>query len=194
MSAEWNSLEIAKLVASCATPIAVAGFGIYIHRVTKRFEHSQWRNQKVIEKRLAIYDSLAPDLNTLLCYFTYVGCWKDFEPTKIIEMKRKVDREIYLAQPLFSPDFFNACTDFISTCFETFTGWGQDAKLRSHFERRREATPKWNAAWEKCFSDKPSEVEEVRRAYQRIMKIFASEIGVPGFKDTRCGRLPANIR
>jgi hypothetical protein len=34
--------------------------GIYIHRVTKRFEHLQWRSQKLVEKRLAVYDDLAP--------------------------------------------------------------------------------------------------------------------------------------
>jgi hypothetical protein len=195
MPAEWNSLEIAKLAASCATPIVVVCLGIYIHRVTKRFEHSQWRNQKVIEKRLVIYDSLAPQLNDLLCYFTYVGNWKDCDPLAIVAMKREVDKKIYLAQPLFSPAFFEACMGFMSLCFETFTGWGEDAKLCSKFERRREAHPKWNPAWKACFSDKPSDPQELRRAYQRLMKVFAGEVGLT---DTAAhiptGQVPANIR
>ena len=56
----WNTLEIAKLAVSVLTPAAIAILGIYIHRVTKRFEDSQWKSQKLIEKRIAIYDDLAP--------------------------------------------------------------------------------------------------------------------------------------
>ena len=74
--APWNSLEITKLLAGLVTPAVLAFIGIYIHRITKRFEHLQWRSQKLIETRLKIYEELAPQLNDLLCYFTYVGCWK----------------------------------------------------------------------------------------------------------------------
>ena len=63
----WNWLEVAKLAAVLLMPVALAVFGVYIHRVTKRFEHLQWRSQKLIEKRLAIYDDLAPHFNDLLC-------------------------------------------------------------------------------------------------------------------------------
>jgi hypothetical protein len=195
MPTDWNSLEIAKLAASCATPIVVVGLGIWIHRVTKRFEHFQWQNQKIIEKRLAIYDSIAPQLNDLLCYFTYVGRWKDCDPAAIVAMKREVERKIYLAQPLFSPAFFSACMDFMSLCFETYTGWGEDAKLRSKFERRRDAHPKWIPAWEACFSDKPCDAQEVRRAYQQLVKVFAGEIGLSdNGAAIPSGQVPANIR
>lgn len=194
MATEWNSSEIAKLATSCATPIVVGCLGVYIHRITKRFEQFQWRNQKLIEKRLAIYDELAPQLNDILCYFTYVGRWKDCSPPSIIEMKRNVDRNIYLAQPLFSQDFFNACMDFISCCYQTYTGWGNDAKLRSTFERRRSAHPRWNPAWETCFSDNPSEPQDVRRAYQHVISVFAVEIGLDNAPPhIRAGRVPANV-
>jgi hypothetical protein len=195
MSSEWNSLEIAKLTVSLLTPIVVGCLGIYIHRVTKRFEHSQWTNQKVIEKRLSVYDSLAPQLNDILCYFTYVGCWKDCDPPAIIAMKREVDRNIYLAQPLFSPEFFKACSDFMSQCFETFTGWGNDAKLRSSFQRRRDAHRNWTPAWEACFSDKATDPNDIRRAYNRVMAVFAADIGLRGTPvSPAMSRIPENIR
>ena len=81
----WSWLEVCKIEASTLTPAALAAVGIYIHRVTKQFEHIQWRSQKLIEKRLSIYDDLAPLFNDVLCYFTYVGAWRDIDPTKIIE-------------------------------------------------------------------------------------------------------------
>lgn len=102
----WNSLEIAKLLAGLLTPTAIAVLGIYIHRVTKRFEYLQWRNQKLIERRLAIYDDLAPQLNDLRCYFTYVGSWKELDPPAVVALKRTIDKKIHLAAPLFSVLFF----------------------------------------------------------------------------------------
>lgn len=80
----WNWLEIAKLLASLLIPITLAVFGVYVHRITKRFEHLQWRSQKLIEKRLSIYDELAPLFNDLLCYFTYVGGWRDLNPPDVV--------------------------------------------------------------------------------------------------------------
>lgn len=135
----WNWLEVAKLFAGLLAPAAIAVFGVYIHRVTKRFEYLQWRSQKLVEKRLAIYDDLAPQLNDLLCYFTYVGCWKDLNPPDVVSLKRTIDKKVHLAAPLFSESLFSACTEFQSLCFETYTGWGRDALLRTQWQRRQEA-------------------------------------------------------
>jgi len=131
----WNSLEIAKLIAGLLTPVALAAFGVYIHRVTKRFEHLQWRSQKLIETRLKIYDDLAPQLNDLLCYFTYAGCWKELDPPVVVALKRTIDKKVFLGAPLFSELFFSACAEFQSLCFETYSGWGRDALLRTQFQR-----------------------------------------------------------
>lgn len=125
----WTWLEAAKLAIQALTPAAIALLGVYIHRVTKRFEHNQWRSQKLIEKRLAIYDSLAPLLNDVFCYFTYVGKWKESTPADIVALKRKIDKELHLAAPLFSDDWYRSISAFQNTCFETFTGWGRDDSL-----------------------------------------------------------------
>jgi len=175
----WNWLEIAKLCASLLVPCALAIFGIYVHRVTKRFEHLQWRSQKLVEKRLAIYDDLAPLLNDLLCYFTYVGAWKQMNPPDVVALKRTIDKKVYLAAPLFSAEFFAACMALQAICFATFRGFGRDASLRSRFERRREARPNdWKSEWEACFSNEASEPTLVHEAYQRVVHAFSRDIGV----------------
>ena len=56
----WNSLEVAKLLVSALTPLAVLTFGFWINRRLKRVEHLQWASQKVIEKRLVVFDQVAP--------------------------------------------------------------------------------------------------------------------------------------
>lgn len=191
----WSSLEIAKLVVGLLTPVALAALGIYIHRVTKRFEHLQWRSQKLIEKRLTIYDDLAPQFNDLLCYFTYVGSWRDVAPPAIIELKRVIDKKVHLAAPLFNAAFFDVCMNFQHLCFETYTGWGRDALLRTHSTRRRESNPSsWQADWDACFSSDIANLTDIRIAYGRIMEIFAQDIGVHvSFVVPASGRVPANI-
>jgi hypothetical protein len=48
----WNSLEIVKLIISAITPIVVGILVWKLNEAVKRFEHRQWRNQKLIERRL----------------------------------------------------------------------------------------------------------------------------------------------
>jgi hypothetical protein len=192
----WNSLEIAKLLAGLLTPAALAAFGVYIHRVTKRFELLQWRSQKLTETRLKIYDDLAPQLNDLLCYFTYVGCWKDLDPPAVVALKRITDKKIFLASPLFSESFFSACMEFQNLCFEPYSGWGRDAMLRTQFQRRQEARPTdWKAEWNGCFSTSASDPKAIRNAYKKVMEAFATDIGVhPTFVVPRSGGIPGNIK
>jgi hypothetical protein len=175
----WNWLEVAKLISVLLTPVALAIFGIYVHRITKRFEHLQWRSQKLIEKRLEIFDDLATDLNDLLCYFTYVGSWRDFDPPSIVGMKRQVDKKIHLACPLFGKEFFDSCQEFQDLCFETYNGWGEDAKLKTQSHRRRQARGKtWKDEWDSCFSNDVTSAEEIRSAYTNVMMVLARDIGV----------------
>lgn len=46
---EWTWLEVAKIVVGILMPLTLAVVGVALHRVTKRFEHLQWRGQKLLE-------------------------------------------------------------------------------------------------------------------------------------------------
>src|SRR5438552_6886102 len=129
----WNSLEATKLFVSLLTPIAVAVFGFLMSRKLKQLDLRQWRSQKLIEKRLSVYDDLVPDLNKLLCYFTYVGDWRDTNPPEIVALKRSIDRKVYLAAPLFSPSFFEKTMAFLHLCFKPLTDWGWVPRLKPNF-------------------------------------------------------------
>jgi len=191
----WTSLEIAKLLVSAVTPLLIVFLGWYINRALKRLEHFQWQNQKLIEKRLSIFDDIAPHFNDLLCYFTYVGCWKDLKPIDVVHLKRALDKKIFLAAPLFSPSFFAACTNFMNLCYQTYTGWGRDARLRTKFETRKQFAANWDQDWDELFNDEPSDPNDIRKAYQEIMRCFSQEIGLGGSADHfPTGRVPANIR
>jgi len=191
----WNSLEVVKLIVSALTPVIVAIIGVYIHHLTKRFEYHQWQNQKLIEKRLAIYDELASLMNDNLCYFTFVGAWKGRKPIDVIISKRCLDKKIHLAAPLFSSKFFEACMRFQNLCFETYTGWGEDAKLKTQVQRRQQAMDKdWDHAWDQMFSTSIADPKEIKAAYMDVMTCFSKEIGI---NEELCvpvpGQIPCNI-
>ena len=117
------------------------------------------------------------------------------DPPSIVALKRSIDKKIHLAGPLFSEDFFGACMDFQNLCFHTYTGWGQDARLRTPSGRRQQAYgERWKAEWSDCFSDNVAEGKAIKLAYQRVMEIFARDIGVHNsFVVPASGRLPTNI-
>lgn len=172
----WTWLEIAKLLSA---PAAAAIFGVITHRTAKKFEHTQWKSQKLIEKRIASYDKIAPELNSLLCYFMYFGDWKDSSPIQMVKQKRLLDRESHLASPMFSPEFKSSFDIFLGLCFQTYNGWGEDARLRTGFDRRRDAMgDAWRTEWEGCFATERSTPEEISHAYSEVMRVFARDIGV----------------
>lgn len=178
-SSHWSWLEVLKLGISAFTPVVLLFLGIWAQRAVKRFEHQQWRSQKLIEKRIRVYEELAPELNCLLCYYIRVGNWRGLSPKAIINKKREIDKQIYLAKPLFSGQFFDICMKFMDLCFETYTGAGKDAKLRTTFEgRKRVFEGTWDPEWDYCFSKSPTAEIAIHEGYESVMDVFSSELGV----------------
>jgi hypothetical protein len=177
---EWNSLEIVKLLISILTPIVVAFIAYRFSKLTKNIEKIHWTNNKIIEKRIDVYDSIVPKLNDLMCFYCYIGNWKEKDPDSIIDLKRSLDKEIHIYAPLFSQDLVKSYDKFISLCFETFTGWGNDAKIKSLFVRRKENHKKWKEQWEDRFSkkEKVSDPNNIRTAYFELMDVFKKDLEI----------------
>ena len=181
-AAEWNSLELAKLVVGAATPILLAFIGIFVARAARRVEERQWLNQKLIERRLALYEEMAPKLNDIYASLTLRGHFKEVTPPEVIKRKRDVDRTFYAHAPLFSNDFRAAYHAFADTCFSHYSGVGEDAKLRAdrrtqQVERRK---AEWQRDWDAMFDDQAvSSPKEFDEAYNRLMDAFSGDVGVP---------------
>ena len=175
----WNSLEVAKLVIGLLTPAAVAALGFYLQRVAERLENKQWANQKIVEKRLAIYDEIAPMLNDLLCYFTYVGSWREMDPPDVITLKRDLDKKLHLASPLFPASWAEHARLYTHGCFKTFgLQWGGNAQLRTPWKNRVgvHARP-WQKDWEVCFCEELTEPREIQQLYQNVLAEFSRSFG-----------------
>jgi len=188
--------EIAKLVVAMLTPVVVVMVGFWVNKRIKDLEQYQWANQKVIEKRIDFYFLVAPLLNDILCFYTYVGEWKKTKPIDILERKRELDRIFSITSPLLPTMVLEHYQDFVGECFETFTGWGQDAKLCTSFDRRKDAFGnEWENTWEHLFScDKIGEPNTVQDLYSSLMFELASSLGVGlDLSPTLRARIPKNI-
>ncbi|HTY11540.1 MAG TPA: hypothetical protein VMF88_10750 [Bacteroidota bacterium] len=185
MQSPWNSLELIKILVDVLTPLLLLLLGIWVNRIAKRIEATQWTNQKVVEKRIIVYDELAPLLNDMYCYYEFVGNWKELTPVQIIETKRKLDEKVHIYAPLFSPSFISSFKKFEDLCFQTFVGAGLDAKLRtpiksSDGDRRQSSKVHWESKWQTLFSSPSncSDPIDIHDAYQSLMGTFSKELGI----------------
>lgn len=185
VSDQWNSLEVTKLVASLLTPLLIAGFGWFISRRLKRLELLQWSNQKLIEKRILLYDSVAPQLNQLFCFYTWVGHWKDISPADVMRLKRELDQCMHIYRHLFTSEVFERYGDLMDLLFETYQDAGEDAKIRSAVrgpdgDRAIHSSCEWSDAWSSMFAakSKVAPISEIRRAYFAVMEALTKSLGV----------------
>jgi hypothetical protein len=173
-------VETLQTVLSIITPILVLALGIPIARYTKRLDTQALVDQKIIERRLALFDEVGPKLNDLYCLSRFVGHFRSIEPAKAVEHKRALDRVIHVNRPIFSPEFRSAYNAFMDTTFEMYTGGAQDAKLRiDRVQLQRERGGEWPAEWNRHFSQQGgTDPREVVRAYENLVEAFASDLGI----------------
>src|SRR6266568_4911403 len=117
MADSWNSVQIVTLIVDALTPITVVVLGVLFTKASRRIEQVQWANQTVVTHRLDVFDKLAPGLNQLLCFGTFVGGWKEIDPRKAITIKRDLDQIMYANKVLFSDELFAAYHRFMTVQF-----------------------------------------------------------------------------
>jgi hypothetical protein len=184
MADTWSSVQIATLAVAALTPLTVAGLGLLIARAGRRLEQVQWANQTVVTRRLDIFAELAPGLNQLLCFATFVGGWKGIEPGQAIGIKRKLDETMYANRVLFSPELFAAYHHFMTTLFAMYATTGADALLRAPIDSvwgDRRKLPWWNEqAMPILFAaaSQASSIEDIQAAYDELAQRFRADLYV----------------
>jgi hypothetical protein len=179
---EWSSLEVVKLIVAAMTPVLVFGLGFMVTRAARRLEEAQWADRKLIERRLELYDKLAPPLNDLFCFFTTVGHFRDITPPDALDRKREADKVFHVNRYLFSPEFGDRYTEFMDACFKQYVGAGKDALLRTSADHQRNERGKasWPAEWTEDFVTEVEEqtpLSEIRRMYDALMHGFSRQVG-----------------
>lgn len=174
----WTGLEIAILGIVTLTPIIIVFLAFRFNRIIKRLE-KQWSNQKIIEKRIEIYDRIVPKLYDIICFYCYSGNWKEITPIDIMKLKRELDEDFNIYAPLFSDDLITKYNDFMTFCFISFTGWEHDAKIKSLFEHRQENNIEWNEEWIQYFDTKNVvEPQKMKETYGELMESFKKNMAM----------------
>ena len=149
---------------------------VILHRI-----RGSW--QTVVTRRLDIFANLAPGLNQLLCFATFVGGWKQIEPGQAIALKRQLDETMYANRVLFSDELFEAYRQFMVTLFAMYATVDADAHLRAPIES------KWgnrrNLSWWQedqmaglFSSGNPAGIDEAQAAYDELTSRFRADLYV----------------
>jgi hypothetical protein len=181
--ASWTSLQIATLAVDALIPVTVAGLGVVFARTSRRIEQVQWANQTVVTRRLDIFAQLAPGLNQLLCFATFVGGWKEIEPRQAIALKRELDQVMYANKVLFSGELFAAYREFMAALFAMSASTGSDALVRAPVESQwgdRRNLPWWDEdTMAGLFqATDPAGLDEIQAAYDRLADRFRADLYV----------------
>lgn len=140
-------------VGAVTTPFAVAVVGYVVSRQLKALEARQWRSQELIAARLGFYREIAEPLNDLMCYFTFIGRWKELTPPDVVALKRSLDKTFHTLSPFFSRDVERSYNEFMDLCFDTFGSWGADARLKTSCRRRQAVkSEEWLSSWNAMFA------------------------------------------
>ena len=175
-SADWNSLEVAKLAVSALTPLLVLVLTVVVNFRTKRLEQSWNEADRVAEKRVYLYDQIGIKANKIFCYVFFVGNWKETSPVDILALKRELDAAMHTYRPWFSDNFFRCYTEFIAASFAEYKELGSDAKIRSTLGDREARFPgPWNPEWNKMLLDE-YETGRIRKAYDDLREGIATEL------------------
>lgn len=166
----WNSLEVAKLVVSLATPILVIAVGYWLNMSLKDLEANFARERTVIEQRAELWKKMAEPLNDIYSYNVYVGNWQSITPAQVLEHKRNLDKIAYSYRPFFSKEFFKAYQSYTDAAFTTGRGWNLDAGINA-LQAHRSATAER--------SDLVLDVDartEVHQKYYDLLEVVAREL------------------
>jgi len=98
--------------------------------------------------------------------------------TQIITKKRCLDKQFHIYTHIFRNDILKRYDAFIHNCFETYTGWGNDAKIKMSLSKRIEL-PDWNSEWNQLFiEDKMESEEKFDKSYFDLLKLIKAELDI----------------
>lgn len=174
--------DVVQAIGALLVPVVVAALAYVLTR-------NQSRSQELVHARLEYYKLLAPDLNRLMCYITFIGGWRDDSPEAIIVLKRRLDANFYCAAPLFSPEVLGAYNQLMNLSFSTFGPWGTDARIKSNAFRRRqswrgEGESAWQPEWDHYFTLQDTEriagesLMKYRRTYDSLLAAAVRDLDI----------------
>ena len=125
-------MELAlNFISSISMPLVLAFFGFLINRQLASYRSKLTINVKLIEKRIALYDEIGPELHKLYQFYRRVGNWRELSPDEILDIKLKLDASIYVNKPYWSVEFFQCYMYFMQVCFSVNSREHEKTQLKA---------------------------------------------------------------
>jgi len=164
------------MIIATLAPFIIAFLVIRFNRIVKRLNKKYLTNQRIVEKRIEIYERIGPKLHDIISFYCYSGNWKEITPLEIRRLKKELDEEININSPLFSNDLGKKYNDFMLLCFVSFSGWEHKEKIKSLYEIRQEQNVEWKDEWIQFFDTKNViEGIRVKESYNELLACFKKE-------------------
>lgn len=173
----WDSLKILITAIAIIAPLVLVFLLMRIRRMKENMAGQHQTNQKLLEKRVEVYEQMGPRLNDLLCFFSYTGNWQELTPMNIMDIKRELDKYMSSHTALLSDELIAGYNGFMQVCFVAFSGWEQEEKIKSQYVLRQEQQPKWDDSWIPFFDTKNVlEGTVVKARYDELMTCFKKDL------------------
>jgi hypothetical protein len=184
----WNSLEIAKLFVAVLTPITVALVGYFVQQQLASqnlfiqqqlaIQNRDWQaQQRLLERRLQVYDQIRNGLNRIYCFVEDVGTWKEETPQSVIRYKRDLDGIMFPHEALWGTDTFSAYTDYMTAAFATYQGIGKDAKIRTSDRQKAVGVVGWKPDWGESLTGERD--PEHNQTYNKLISLISRDLSFP---------------
>jgi hypothetical protein len=158
-------------------PVVIVILAIRLSRIKKRLLNQYQNNQKLIEKRIEVYERISPKINDIVSFLCYTGNWNEFTPMDIMQLKRELDKDIQSSIPLFSENLSKQYNSLMQYCFVTYTGWEHNEKIKSLYALRQQNNPAWNDDWIPFFDTKNVvEGVKVKERHDELLAYFTREL------------------
>ena len=170
-----TTLEIVSVVISAFIPIAIFAAGAWLAKQAREYEDERWVRRKRYDTRLERWQEISPKLNDLLCFFMLFGHFREVTPPDAIKRKRELDRAVFANQHVLERSFLDAYKTLMAVCFQTYTGLGEDAKIRASVNwQRAERGPDWRDDWAQLFVEEreASDPRDVESAYNELFSTY----------------------
>jgi len=173
----WQGLNIAIILIAALAPIIIVILILRFKRANKALEAKHQEDQRIFEKRIEIYERMAPKLHDLYCFFCYNGNWKEITPMDAGRLKKELDKDMSTNAPLFSEDVSKKYSGFVQLCFVAHSGWEDEEKIKSLYELRQEHNVNWNDDWIQYF-DTNNVVDAIRmkERYDELLESFKKDL------------------
>jgi hypothetical protein len=173
----WRSVAIACMILAILTPIILLILAISFRRSIKRMNETHWSNQKIVEKRIEVYDRIAPKLNDIFCFYCYIGNWNEISPVVVLRLKREIDKDMSVYASLFSDDISTKYVDFKQLCFVSMSGWEHDERIKSYYELRQQNNQNWDDGWIQHFdTNNVVEAIKIKERYDELIASFKEDL------------------